>query len=199
MSGGGKGKRAALFALVGLAVAGLVYGIALNWPGRETLSSAASPAGLPTEAAAVVGEPSPVKQPRPAFSMPDVAGTARAVKEWDGKVVAVNFWATWCGPCKEEIPLFNAMQKQYGPRGIQFVGVAMDERAAVQDYIKTHPIAYPVLVDGEDAASDLAIRYGDDQGVVPYTAFIDRQGRIAFVQFGAMSEDLARQVIESLL
>lgn len=193
MSGRGKPLRAALFALIGLAAAGLIYGIASNWPGRGAVSAAAVAAGDPAAG------PSPVSQPRPDFSMPDLGGTAHSVGEWDGKVLAVNFWATWCGPCKAEIPLFNAMQKRYGARGMQFVGVAMDERAAVQDYLKTHRIDYPVLVDGEDAASDLATRYGDDEGVVPYTAFIDRHGRIAFVQFGAMSEGLARQVIESLL
>ena len=140
-----------------------------------------------------------MSQPRPEFTLPDLNGTHRAIKEWDGKVVAVNFWATWCGPCKEEIPQFNALQKKYGPRGMQFIGVAMDDRGSVKTYMKSNTIAYPVLVDGEDAAAQLAIRYGDDQGVVPYTAFIDRQGRIAFLQFGSMSEDLARQIIESLL
>jgi len=193
MSRAGKIKRTVLIALLGIAAGALVYGIVLNWPGRGT-AVAPSP-----EASGPGDSPSPVNQPRPNFAMPDLAGTPHQVKEWDGKVLAVNFWATWCGPCKEEIPLFNAMQKQYGPRGVQFVGVAMDARGAVKDYLKTHAIDYPVLVNGEDAASDLAVRYGDDQGVVPYTAFINRQGRIAFVQFGAMSDDLARQVIESLL
>jgi len=190
----GKRLRTALFALLGIAAGGLVYGIVLNWPGQP--GTAAAP---PPEASGPGDGASPVDQPRPDFAMPDLAGTSHQVNEWDGKVLAVNFWATWCGPCKEEIPLFNALQKQYGPRGVQFVGVAMDARAAVKVYLKTHAIDYPVLVNGEDAASNLAVRYGDDQGVVPYTAFINRQGRIAFVQFGAMSEDLARQVIESLL
>lgn len=197
MSAAGKKMRAAVFVLVGLAAAGLLYGIVSHWPGGDRSQQVAE-AG--SEALAGPADaPSPVSEPRPDFTLPDLTGTSRAVKEWDGKVLAVNFWATWCGPCKEEIPLFNTLQKKYGPRGMQFVGVAMDDKVSVQTYIKTHAIHYPVLVNGEDVAAELATRYGDDQGVVPYTAFVDRQGRIAFVQFGAMSEDLARQVIESLL
>lgn len=187
-------------AVVGLAAGALAVGIVLNWPGgdrRDDHSQAfQQPEAVDT---AETETPTLVSQPRPEFSLPDLSGTRHALKEWDGKVLAVNFWATWCGPCKEEIPLFNTLQSQYGPRGMQFIGVAMDDRESVQTYVKTHAIDYPVLVDGEDVAERLAIRYGDDQGVVPYTAFIDRQGRIAFIQFGAISQDLARQIIESLL
>mgnify|MGYP001547865850 CR=1 FL=1 len=131
--------------------------------------------------------------------MPDLSGAHHAIKEWNGKVLAVNFWATWCGPCKEEIPSFNAMQKQYGPRGMQFIGVALDDAESVRAYLKSTPIGYPVLVGGEDEAMKLATRYGDDKGVVPYTVFIDREGKIAFLQYGAISPDLAREIIESLL
>jgi thiol-disulfide isomerase/thioredoxin len=196
MSAAAKKMRAAVFVLVGLAAAGLLYGIVTHWPGGRSQQAAEARSET---LAGPADTPSPVSEPRPDFTLPDLTGTSRAVKEWDGKVLAVNFWATWCGPCKEEIPLFNTLQKKYGPRGMQFVGVAMDDKASVQTYLKTHAIHYPVLVNGEDAAAELATRYGDDQGVVPYTAFVDRQGRIAFVQFGAMSDDLARQVIESLL
>ena len=68
----------------------------------------------------------------------------------------------------------------------------------VQTYLKTSTISYPVLI-GEDQAMTVASHYGDDEGVVPYTAFINRKGQIAYIQYGAMSQDLARQVIESLL
>ena len=106
---------------------------------------------------------------------------------------------TQIGYRKQEIADFNTLQKQYGARGLQFVGVAIDNLESVQDYVKTRAFDYPVLVGGEEQAVQVATRYGDDQGVVPYTVFIDRKGRIAFVQFGQISQDLARQVIESLL
>jgi thiol-disulfide isomerase/thioredoxin len=180
--------------LVGLVVIALTIGIVNYWPKSKSGEKAKDDPNVPEDT------PSPlVSQPRPDFSMSDTAGTHRAIKEWDGKVLAVNFWATWCGPCKEEIPEFNALQKLYGPKGMQFIGVALDDKKSVRTYLKSNPINYPVLVDGEDAAAQLATRYGDDQGVVPYTAFIDRKGRIAFIQYGSISGDLAKKIIESLL
>lgn len=184
-------------ALLGGVVMALLVGIVIKWPGGDPQGAPSRAPAPPAEAGAA--SPSLVSQRRPDFSLPDLSGTPRTIQEWDGKVLAINFWATWCGPCKEEIPLFNRLQKRYGPRGMQFIGVALDDRAAVQAYIKAQPIVYPVLVDGEATAEKLAILYGDDQGVVPYTAFIDRQGRIAFIQYGAISQNLAQQVIESLL
>jgi thiol-disulfide isomerase/thioredoxin len=185
-----KASSAIAGAIVIAAAAALGVGIVSHWPqdqaptaGQETQADARSPM---------------ISQPRPDFSMPDLSGKQRNINEWDGKVLAVNFWATWCEPCKQEIADFNLLQKQYGPQGFQFVGVALDDHDAVQNYLKTGTIAYPVLV-GEDQATRIASRYGDDQGVVPYTAFINRKGQIAFIQYGAMSQDLARQVIQSLL
>ena len=176
-------------AVTAVAVA-LGVGIFKNWPSSNG----------PRDVAGVSDStPSPmISQVRPEFTMPDIHGTPRNIKEWDGKVLAVNFWATWCGPCKQEITDFNILQKQYAEKGFQFVGVALDDLEAVQAFLKRRPIDYPVLI-GEDQAMTVATHYGDDEGVVPYTAFINRQGKIAFVQFGAMSQDLARQVIESLL
>jgi thiol-disulfide isomerase/thioredoxin len=178
-------------AVAGIAVA-LGFGIVKNWPTDQ-----ANPGGVGQEPQAQTQSPM-ISRPRPDFTMPDLTGTRRNIKEWDGKVLAVNFWATWCEPCKQEIAGFNTLQKQYGGKGFQFIGIALDDRDAVQTYLKSGPIAYPVLI-GEERAAEVASRYGDDEGVVPYTAFINRKGQIAFIQYGAMSQDLARQVIESLL
>ena len=181
-------------AVLGIAVA-LGIGIVKNWPGSHDNDNPGAVGQEPQQAEA---ESPMISQPRPDFAMPDLTGTSRNIKEWDGKVLAVNFWATWCEPCRQEITDFNALQKEYGGKGFQFVGVALDDLEAVQTYLKTGTIAYPVLI-GADQAAQVASRYGDDQGVVPYTAFINRKGQIAFIQYGEMSRDLARQVIESLL
>jgi len=174
----------------GVALA-LSIGIVKNWPKDNiNTNSAANPS---QDAQSPL-----INQHRPDFTMPDLSGAHRDIKEWDGKVLAVNFWATWCEPCKREIADFNSLQKQYGGKGLQFVGVALDDLASVQTYLKSKAIEYPVLI-GEDEAVKVASHYGDDEGVVPYTAFIDRKGRIAFIQYGAMPQDLAREVIESLL
>ena len=177
---------------VAVTAVALVIGIVKYWPtGQE------SPGQGGEEPQAETQSPM-ISQRRPDFAMPDVTGKRRDIKEWDGKVLAVNFWGTWCEPCKQEITDFNILQKQYASKGFQFIGVALDNLDAVQTYLKTRTIVYPVLI-GEDQAAKVADTYGDAQGVVPYTAFINRKGQIAFIQYGAMSQDLARQVIESLL
>jgi len=180
-----------LVAVISLAAITLSLGIVRNWP--KGILPHGSP-GLAEDTPSAL-----ISQLRPEFTMPDLSGAHRAIKEWDGKVLAINFWATWCGPCKEEIPGFNAIQKQYGPRGMQFVGVALDDAESVMVYLKSTDIEYPVLVGGEDESIKLATLYGDDKGVVPYTAFIDREGKIAFLHYGAISPDLTREIIESLL
>jgi thiol-disulfide isomerase/thioredoxin len=172
--------------------AALGIGIVTYWPQAPDRPDTAS-----QEARTATQSPM-ISQRRPDFTMPDLTGKQRNIKEWDGKVLAVNFWATWCEPCKREIADFNLLQNQYGDKGFQFIGVALDDLDAVQTYLKTSTIAYPVLI-GEEQAARIASRYGDDEGVVPYTAFINRKGQIAFIQYGAMSQDLARQVINSLL
>lgn len=140
-----------------------------------------------------------LNQPRPDFTLADLDGRSRTVKEWDGKVVAVNFWATWCPPCKREIPSFNALQRELGPQGLQFVGVAIDDPGAVAGYVKNAVIGYPVLIGDESHTIAVAEQYGNATGVLPYTVIIDRNGRIAYVQYGELPEDLARQVIKALL
>ena len=143
-------------------------------------------------------QPGIVGQPRPDFILPHLDGAPRAAKEWDGKVLAVNFWATWCPPCKREIPSFNALQKELGAAGLQFVGIAIDEPKAVTDYTQEMVIDYPVLVS-EDEGMRVAQQYGNAAGILPYTVIIDRQGRIAFARYGELSEKMAREVIKSLL
>ena len=144
------------------------------------------------------GGTSLLRSPRPAFALEDLEGRRRAVREWDGKVLAINFWATWCPPCRREIPAFNALQKEYGARGLQFLGVAVDDPDQVRAFLQEVPVDYPVLV-GEQEAMEVAVRYGNEAGVLPFTAIVDRQGRIAYLRYGELSEELAREVIESLL
>lgn len=137
-------------------------------------------------------------QRRPVFALPDIQGVRQSIDQWDGKIVAVNFWATWCGPCREEIPSFNQLQREYGPKGVQFVGVAIDDAEAVKHFMKSTPIAYPVLIGGDDEGFDIAQRYGNDIGILPYTVLIDRQGRVAHAQFGLMSRGEAEKALQAL-
>lgn len=144
--------------------------------------------------------PSPVGQHRPAFILPDMNGTPRNINEWDNKVLVVNFWATWCKPCRREIPLFTQLQTTKGPSGLQFIGVAIDEKSAVNDFIAElgTPMNYPTLI-GEDDAITIAKQYGNEFGILPYTVIIDRNGQITYIQYGEFTRSEVEQEINTLL
>ena len=139
-----------------------------------------------------------VGQPAPEFSLPDLSGTLHNSHEWDGKVVILNFWATWCPPCISETPMFVEMQEQYGAAGLQFVGIAIDSNDKVQDFMDTYGVEYPILI-GEDEAITIAKAFGNRIGALPYTVVIDRQGQINFVQRGEMTREMVEKAISRLL
>lgn len=135
---------------------------------------------------------------RPGFTLTDIKGQQRSVDEWDGKVLIINFWASWCSPCRKEIPVFNNLQQEYGPDGVQFVGIAIDNQKAVTQFIQSTPMHYPAII-GNTGAVTLSMAYGNITGTLPYTVFIDRQGRIMSIASGGLTEKHARQAIEKLL
>ena len=137
-------------------------------------------------------------QLRPNFELPDVNGVAQAISQWDGKVIALNFWATWCGPCRKEIPEFIELQREYGADGLQFIGIAIDQPDPVRDYAAELVINYPLLV-GESEAIEVGQAYGNAIGGLPFTAIIDRQGRIVLRKQGVLHRDEAETVIRQLL
>ncbi len=136
--------------------------------------------------------------PRPAFSLPDVDGKAHRIGEWDGKVVLVNFWATWCPPCRREIPAFVRLQEKYGKQGFTVVGVALDTAQNVRDFVDPMGVNYPVLV-GEDKGIDIAKEYGNRLGVLPYSVLLNPQGQIVFIQRGELTYEKAEEAIKPLL
>ena len=121
-------------------------------------------------------------------NLPDPAGTAHSLDEWRGKVVLVNFWASWCGPCREEMPLLDRSQQQLGAQGLQIVGIAADTPAATKAFLGRHPVRYPILIDDPAAGVDLPTTFGDTRGVLPYSILIGRDGRILAQRFGNFSE-----------
>ena len=124
---------------------------------------------------------------RPDFSLLDLQGETRHVSEWDQRLLLVNFWATWCTPCLAEIPLLQAAQRKYGPQGLQILGPALDQEAAVQSYVAARELTeYPVLL-GESQILQLMDALGDDLGALPFTVIIDRAGRVVERHWGALS------------
>lgn len=135
---------------------------------------------------------------RPEFSLPDLNGVRRSVAEWDGKLLILNFWATWCPPCRKEIPLLMAFQKRYGPRGVQIVGIAIEENESVRAYVDQIGLDYPVLV-GETEPIAVAKAFGNQIGVLPYTAVVGRDGRIVFTKAGELAPKELETALHKLL
>ncbi len=135
---------------------------------------------------------------RPDFRLPDLDGVVREVQEWDGRVLVVNFWATWCPPCRREMPGFIALQRQYAERGLQFLGIAIDEQAAVADVVQELGVNYPTLL-GQADAMELGRRFGNTLGALPYTVIVDREGIMVFAKRGELSREQAEEVILSFL
>ena len=132
---------------------------------------------------------------RPEFAAMDLDGQLRNIKEWDGKLVLLNFWATWCPPCLKEIPAFIELQQTYADQGFQIIGIAIDEEDAVREYVDKVGMNYPsLLADGDGIG--LAKRYGNGIGALPYTVIIKRDGEISDTIRGELSKIRAKDLLE---
>jgi cytochrome c biogenesis protein CcmG/thiol:disulfide interchange protein DsbE len=134
--------------------------------------------------------------PAPAFDLKDAKGASVKLADFKGRVVLLNFWATWCVPCKAEIPWFQEFDKTYKDRGLSVVGVSMDEDGwkAVNPYVEERKIAYTMLLGNDE----LAAAYGDIYSL-PTTFLIDGEGKVASIHRGLVSKDTYRKGIEDLL
>ena len=132
------------------------------------------------------------------FTLMDVDGEKRYFSEWQGKLIAINFWATWCAPCREEIPAFIELQSKYQQQGLQFVGIALEQAEDVKDFMKEYSINYPLLVGGDEVIS-IATQLGNNIGAMPYTVFVNSEGKIAFTRRGPLMMDEAEAVIKNYL
>jgi len=123
-------------------------------------------------------------QPAPDFSLQSLEGKPVRLADYRGKAILLNFWATWCQPCKIEMPWFEELQKQYGPHGLQVVGIAMDDagKEEIAKFVKQMGVSYPILI-GTESVGDA---YGGVQ-YLPSTFFIDRDGKVVNRVFGLVS------------
>jgi len=116
----------------------------------------------------------------------DLLGKPRDLLAWQGKVLVLNFWATWCEPCREEIPAFMKIRQKLLQSGVEFVGIAIDQAAKVAQFAKEMQINYPLLLAGAGGL-DLMRKLGNSSGGLPFTVVFDRKGRAAFRNLGALS------------
>ena len=130
--------------------------------------------------------------------MPDVAGKQETLAQWQGKVLVVNFWATWCVPCREEMPEFVRLQKEFGGKGLQFVGIAVDDADKVRQFADEIGLNYPALIGGY-GAMELSRTFGNRVMALPFTVVVGRDGTIAHTQLGPLKNDQLRRMISKLI
>jgi peroxiredoxin len=177
-------RKAVLF-LVAIAIVFCLYEYARH-------KSAHSGAGVASNAG---GPPGAVGSVAPAFALKDIDGKALDLNDYRGKVVLLDYWATWCGPCRSEIPHFIEFQDKYAGQGFQAMGISMDDGPQpVQEFYKQFKINYPVAM----GTTQLAESYGGVLGL-PVTFLIGRDGKIAAKYVGATETSVIQQKVESLL
>jgi thiol-disulfide isomerase/thioredoxin len=133
----------------------------------------------------------------PEFSFVDLEGQPRNSSEWAGKAIILNFWATWCPPCRKEMPLFVDAQREYGEQGVQVIGIAVDDPHMVQDFVDVYGIDFPILI-GDTEAIKLANRLGNRFDALPFTAIFDKNGNTTFIQAGQIDAKTLQQAISGL-
>lgn len=129
-----------------------------------------------------------------ALTLPDLAGRPQPLAQWRGKVLVVNYWASWCKPCVEEMPAFSQLNSHYAAWGVQFVGIGLDEAEKMQAFVKATPVSYPLLVAGSAGTNP-----GLQVKGLPYTVVIGRDGRIETTRLGRMDEAVLEPVLRRLL
>jgi thiol-disulfide isomerase/thioredoxin len=130
-------------------------------------------------------------------SYPDLQGRRQALSQWRGQVVVLNFWASWCAPCREEMPDFSDLSTKYRANGVEFVGIAIDNAASVSQFLQQMPVSYAILV-GEGAAHGLARQFGNPSGALPYTIVLDRNGDIVLSHLGRLPRDTLETALRKI-
>ncbi len=130
--------------------------------------------------------------------LPDSEGKLRDLSEWQGNILIINFWATWCPPCLKEIPEFIKLQNELRDKHVQFIGIALEDQATIVSFLQKNPINYPVLIGG-DAAISLSQQLGNLVNAVPFTIIVDTNGMIVYRHPGELSRQKLMQLLKPLL
>ena len=158
--------------ILGMAV--LVAGVGGYWQRQADAPPASTP---------LVG------QPAPALKLPDLSGTTHDLASYRGHPVVLNFWASWCLPCREEMPALDRAQQR---RGVTVIGVAMDQPAPVRAFLAAHPVSYPIVL-GQLSHPSSAYRFGDVSDVLPYSVLIGADGRVRAQHAGPLDDAQLQQ------
>jgi len=196
--GPGAPRTALAVALVLLAGAGGGFLLQRFTRPPPTLYPATTAPARPSAQAAVEAPPAPRSIPErvPDLALPGPDGVVHRLSEWKGRPLLINFWATWCEPCRREIPLLEALRHERPADALQVVGIAVDYPAAVRKYAAARAIDYPVLV-GEQGGLAAVSAFGMDT-VLPFSVFADSAGRVVALKVGELHRDEAEFILDRL-
>jgi thiol-disulfide isomerase/thioredoxin len=130
-------------------------------------------------------------------TMPDAQGTAHPVSQWKGKALIVNFWATWCAPCVDEMPELSALQAELGSKNTQIIGIGIDSAANIREFGAKYKIAYPLYVAGMNG-TDLSRQFGNQAGGLPFTVLIGTDGKVKKTYLGRLKMKELRSDLSAL-
>lgn len=172
-------KTAGIAALVALISIGAGFGLS------QYLSSAADDVSAPAGG------------PGPAFRLPDTEGQFREASDWPNRVLVINFWATWCGPCRKEMPDLMEVRERYAD-DVEVIGIAIDRPDAVIQFTQDLGIRYPILI-GDGGTMAIMRAFGNPAGALPFTLLTDRQYQVAEAILGPVDIALLEEKVDRLL
>jgi len=173
---------------VWLVATGAVAAAAGGWVAWRGAGPQALHSATPTDARAVLA----------AYTFQDAAGTAQPFAQWNDRVLVLNFWATWCAPCVEEMPDLQKVQDKYRARGLEVVGIGIDSPGNIREFRAKLGLRFPLLAAGA-GGSELGKSLGNEKGVLPFTAVVDRGGRLRQRKIGRVTPAELQDWIEPLL
>jgi thiol-disulfide isomerase/thioredoxin len=179
---GRAGEHAAVrsrFAWLGIAVLAFAVGATLWWLGRP--EPRVGPATISGAALYAV-------------SFRDLDGGAQPLGQFQGRTLVLNFWATWCAPCREEMPAFDRLARQWSGRGVTFVGVTQEASDLVRRFQREVPVSYPLWTGGDDVP-ELAARLGNSIQALPFTAVVNADGKVVAAKVGPYSESELGEIL----
>lgn len=150
---------------------------------------------------------SPPPSPMEGFSAPgftldllgsDSSNEKASLSDYRGQVVMINFWATWCPPCREEMPVFSKLQEEFAQHDVHFIGIAIDDLEAVQEFIDSYAIDFTILL-GDTQAIALSERLGNRFSALPFTVIVDKRGKVKLRHAGGIKEEQLRPVLAGLI
>jgi thiol-disulfide isomerase/thioredoxin len=182
--------------VVGAACAGAVAYVLI---GRGSSPAPEAPAPAAATAAPEAAAPAPtLVATLPDVRLQDRAGQLRSLRDdWRGRSLVINFWATWCAPCRREIPLLQQLAREHAAQGVEVIGIAVDFRDKVLAYAQEMGIEYPLLI-GEQDALDAASAFGVEAVGFPFTIFTDAQGRVVAAHMGELHAAQARLILDAV-